>query len=333
MPSLRDLRLGRFPQGGIGQACPSGENGGMTVLRIACVGHATLDHVFEVEALPVRPTKTPAHRYLSGAGGMAFNAAVAAARLGAAVRLIGRVGSEPDVQRLRKRLRTEGIEDRALLSVPGARTSVSAIVVDACGERQIFNHRGDAIARGPALDERVLQGADVVLADPRWVAGARRALGWARARGVVSVLDADVAPQADLLALVPLAQWVVFSEPGTQAFAPGSDETQTLARALALGCEAAMVTRGERDVLWQRRGGALRSASVPQVDAVDTTGAGDVFHAALGIALAEGRADDDAVAFAAMAASLKCLQGPGVLGAPRRADVEGALRRHATMAA
>ncbi|MFO1217137.1 MAG: PfkB family carbohydrate kinase [Burkholderiaceae bacterium] len=305
----------------------------MTMLRIACVGHATLDHVFEVEALPRLPTKTPVHRYQGGAGGMAFNAAVAAARLGAAVRLIGRVGCEPEVQRLRDRLRAEGIEDRGLLAVPGARTSVSAIVVDARGERQIFNHRGDAIARGPALDERLLHGADVVLADPRWVAGARQALRWAREHGVTSVFDGDVAPQPDLLALVPLARWVVFSEPGLQAFAPGLDERAALERAIALGCEAAMVTRGEREVLWQHRGGVSRHAPVPRVEAVDTTGAGDVFHAALGIAVAEGRSDDDAVAFAAMAASLKCLRGPGVLGAPTRAAVERALRAGAEVPA
>ncbi len=55
---------------------------------------------------------------------------------------------------------------------------------------------------------------------------------------------------------------------------------------------------------------------------MDTTGAGDVFHAALAVALGEGRAEADAVAFAAMAAALKCLGGPGVLGAPTRAAVE-----------
>ena len=55
----------------------------MTLIRIACVGHAALDHVFEVDAFPTRPTKTPASSYRPGTGGMAFNAAIAAARLGA----------------------------------------------------------------------------------------------------------------------------------------------------------------------------------------------------------------------------------------------------------
>jgi len=64
---------------------------------------------------------------------------------------------------------------------------------------------------------------------------------------------------------------------------------------------------------------------VPAVAAIDTTGAGDVFHAALALAVGEGRAERSAVAFAATAAALKCLGGPGVLGAPARRAVERAL--------
>ena len=117
--------------------------------------------------------------------------------------------------------------------------------------------------------------------------------------------------------LVPLAQWAVFSEPGLDAYAAGLSTQAALQRALDSGCEVAMVTRGEQPVWWCRRGGTLQRMPVPRVKAVDTTGAGDVFHAALALALGEGRAERDAVAFAATAAALKCLGGPGVLGAPR----------------
>jgi sulfofructose kinase len=300
----------------------------MTAIRIACVGHAALDHVFEVDAFPSRPTKTPALSYRPGTGGMAFNAAIAAARLGAAVRMIGRVGCEPGAQMLRERLRAEGVDPRGLETVATATTSVSAIVVDARGERQIYNHRGDAIARAHALDTRLLYGADVVLADPRWVAGAAAALRWARAQHVTAMLDVDVAPAADLAQLVGLAQWAVFSEAGLAAYAPGLESRLALQRALASGCEVAMVTRGDRPVWWLRRDGALQRLAVPRVAAIDTTGAGDVFHAALALAIGEGRAERAAVAFAATAAALKCLGGPGVLGAPARNAVERALPAH-----
>ena len=108
---------------------------------------------------------------------------------------------------------------------------------------------------------------------------------------------------------------------------PACGTRAALQQALASGCEVAMVTRGDRPVCWLRRGGALQQPPVPQVAAIDTTGAGDVFHAALALAIGEGRAERTAVAFAATAAALKCLGGPGVLGAPARQAVERALPR------
>ena len=88
-----------------------------------------------------------------------------------------------------------------------------------------------------------------------------------------------------------------------------------------------MVTRGEQPVWWCRRGEALQQMAVPQVRPIDTTGAGDVFHAALALSIGERRDDAAAVAFAATAAALKCLAGPGVLGAPRRSSVARALAK------
>ena len=174
------------------QASPPGGQPHATPLRLACVGHAAIDHVFGIEAFAPHPTKTPASSYCLRGGGMAFNAALAAARLGASVRLIGRVGDDLGADFLRERLRAEGVEQRGLQSVAGASTSVAAVVVDAQGQRQVFNHRGTALVRAHALDLRQLQGADAVLVDPRWVAGAEAALRWARRHGVLSVLDADV---------------------------------------------------------------------------------------------------------------------------------------------
>ncbi len=60
---------------------------------------------------------------------------------------------------------------------------------------------------------------------------------------------------------------------------------------------------------------------------VDTLGAGDVFHAALGLALAEGQRDQDALRFAAAAAAIKCSRPDGIAGAPTRSEVEALLTR------
>jgi sulfofructose kinase len=288
---------------------------------LVCVGHAALDHVWEVQAFPATPTKTPARGYRMQGGGMAFNAAIAAARLGARVRLVTRVGDDTAAAYLRDRLQHEGVDISAVDTVPGTATSVSAVIVDDHGQRQIYNQRGDAIGSAHALDEAVLAGAQAILVDPRWVPGAEAALKWARRHGVLSVLDADVAPQADLQNLVPLADWAAFSESGLASWAPGIERGAALDHAVALGARRALVTLGEQGS--QRSDGRTRIVCpTPVVRPRDTTAAGDVFHGALTLALAEGQDEDGAVRFASAAAALKCERGLGALGAPTRHELE-----------
>ena len=293
---------------------------------MACVGHASLDHVFEVDAIPVQPTKTLAHGFQARAGGMSLHAAIAAARLGAQVRLLGRVGDDAAADFLRRCLAQEGVQTQGLASVRGCTTSLAAVIVDARGERQIVVHRGDALTRAHQLDTRELEGADVVLADPRWPDGAAAALQWARKHGVLSVLDAEVAPLHVLDRLVPLAQWVAFSTPGMATWARGRSVDQALAATLALGAQVALVTQGARGARFLARGGVVQQVASPPVDAVDTTAAGDVFHAALALALSEQRAARDAVAWACAAAAYKCAHGIGSAGAPTRQQLDAWLK-------
>jgi sulfofructose kinase len=303
----------------------------------ACVGHASVDHHFEIDAFPSQPTKTPASSYHMLPGGMAANAAMAMARLGAPVHLLGRVGDDAAGEFVRSAVQAHGVQAQ-LEAVAQSHTSVSSVVVDKTGERQIFNHRGNALARAHPLDTAQLAGARAVLVDPRWGDGALAALQWAQAHGVLGMLDGDIAPRAMLQKLVPAAPWAVFSEPGLACYAPGLDQADALAAALAAGAQVAMVTLGERGVLWIR-GHGLHRQSAFAVRAVDTTGAGDVFHAALLMALTElteletGPAVElgidnitTAVRFASAAAALKCTQRHGVMGTPTRLQVTAFLK-------
>jgi sulfofructose kinase len=296
-------------------------------LRVACVGHASLDQVFTIDAFAAEPTKTLARAFAARPGGMSLHAAMAAARLGASARMLGRVGDDDRAAFLRARLRAEGVEARGLESVRGTNTSLAAVIVDAQGARQIYIHRGDAIVRAHALDTRQLEGADVVLTDPRWPDGAAAALAWARANGVPSLLDADVAPLEALDRLVPLARWVAFSQPGLASWARGRSRDEALAAVRALGPELALVTLGPEGARWLDARGAAAQVRAPAVRARDTTGAGDVFHAALALAFGEGRVTRDAVAWACSAAAFKCERGQGADGAPTRGELARWLRQ------
>ena len=297
--------------------------------RICTVGHAAIDHCFTIDAFPAQPTKTPARDYRTISGGMAANASIAAARLGASVRLHGAVGDDEAGDFLVRRLQASGVDCAQLQRVVGAASSVSAVVIDGQGERQIYNHRGDALARAAPLDVRALQGCDVLMADPRWMQGALAALRWARSTGVPSLLDGDLSPQADLQALTALSDWAVFSESGLAAFAPYCTLADGLGLALQAGAQLAAVTLGARGVCWQRAGQSMQSMPAFAVRALDTNGAGDVFHAALAMALAQDMADVQAMRMACAAAALKCQRAGGVAHGPDLAEVRAFLAQQA----
>lgn len=294
----------------------------------ACVGHASVDHHFEIEAFAALPTKTPATSYRQIVGGMAANASIGLARLGLPVRLIGRVGDDDAGRFIQNAVQELGVSCH-LEPVAGGHTSVSSVIVDAHGERQIFNHRGNALAKAHPLLTRLLEGSQAVLTDPRWGDGAAAALIWARENGVLGMLDADVAPREVLQRLVPLAKWAVFSQPGLACFAPEARSSGAgLIAALDAGATHAMVTLGGQGVAWMHtRERILHTQAAFHVKALDTTGAGDVFHAGLCFALSQLEADHNAaqerqaIAFACAAAALKCMQRHGALGAPTRAEV------------
>lgn len=309
--------------------------GGRARPRICTVGHAAVDHCFDIEAFPSAPTKTPAQQYRVISGGMASNASIALARLGGDVHLHGAIGDDDAGRFLMRCLVSSGVGCAGLQQVPGASSSISAVIIDAHGERQIFNSRGDALVRAQAMDTSTLQGADIVMVDPRWMPGAETALRWARENGVLSILDGDLSPQTDLQRLSALADWSVFSESGLAAFAPGLSMADALRQALRDGTQMAVVTMGQRGVAWLRKGpngeldGAVQTIASFEIKAVDTNGAGDVFHAALALALGEGQTDvRAAIQFACAAAALKCMRNGGVVRGPDRVEVEAFLAAH-----
>ncbi|MFM8766871.1 MAG: PfkB family carbohydrate kinase [Rubrivivax sp.] len=296
-------------------------------VRILGVGHTAVDHQFSIQAFPSRSTKTPAAAYRSGVGGMTANACVAAARLGARVRIASPVGDDGAAPLFEAHFWREGVDPGGLVRVVGEQSSVSAVIVDEQGERLIVNHRGDALRKAPPLEVSQVDQADVLLTDPRCPPWAQAALERARALGRLSILDGDAAPREDLQRLVGLCTWAVFSRPGLAAFHGGSVQ-QGLAAALASGAEVAVLTQDDQPLWWQRRGGLPAQWPVFEVQpVVDTTAAGDTFHGALAVALGEGKADEEALRFAAAAAALKCTRAGGVQGAPSRAEVEAFLAR------
>jgi sulfofructose kinase len=295
--------------------------------RVICVGHAALDRVFAVESWPAGSGKIPAHRFEESGGGMAANAAAAIARLGGEVVFWGPTGEDAVADAIRAMLIADGVDAHELRRFEGRTSSHSAVVVDDRGERLVVGYRGNAL-QAPAdwLPIEQVGRCEALLADVRWPDGALRALRAARDAGIPAILDGEIAAAEVLETLTRAADHVIFSERGLEAYA-GHDSEAGLRRVLQNGALMAAVTRGEKGVLWVETAASGEVLRCPAfaVDTVDTLAAGDVFHGAYALALAEGQGIGAAIRFAAAAAAIKCSRSGGRSGAPVRSEVEAFL--------
>lgn len=283
--------------------------------RIACVGITVLDRIWYLTDLPKEGGKYVAGDYKEVGGGPAATAAVAAARLGAQVDFIGRVGDDDTGNRLLAELEEYGVNTRYMRIIKGARSSQSAVLVDGAGERIIANYPSpDLPASADWLAAIDFGQWDAVLADVRWHDGAKQAFTLARAKGVPTVLDADVTPQ-DIGELVALSDHAAFSAPGLARLTGTSDAPVALKKAQTLTNGHVYVTQGAQGCLWLENA-RLHHLPALHVDVVDTTGAGDVFHGALAVSLAQNNATEEAIRFASAVAALKCTRPGGRAGIP-----------------
>ncbi|EIF8580330.1 sugar kinase [Salmonella enterica] len=285
------------------------------MVRIACVGITVMDRIYYVEGLPTEGGKYVAKRYTEVGGGPAATAAVAAAKLGAQVDFIGRVGDDDTGNSLLAELESLGVNTLYTRRYTQAMSSQSAIMVDAKGERIIVNYPSpDLLPDAGWLNDIDFSQWDVVLADVRWHDGAKQAFTLARQAGVMTVLDGDITPQ-DISELVALSDHAAFSEPGLARLTGMSEAIDALKKAQMLTNGHVYVTRGSEGCNWLEKA-AVRHQPGFTVEVVDTTGAGDVFHGALAFGLASGYAIEEAVRFASGVAALKCTRPGSRAGIP-----------------
>ena len=295
--------------------------------RILCAGCLVVDEIFRLPALPAGDGKFFASERRRVLGGMAAAAAATIAALGAKAHLWAAVGDDPEARFLQNELRRLGVRPRLLRRKKTA-TSFSAVCLDPDGRRMIVNRAPPALFAPPRESEAPsLRPFGAVLADIRWPGGAKCVLRAARKAGIPAVLDWETAPgskPSELRHLARAATHVVFSSDGLRQFAgnpKGKFRPVAALRAAAEMSRARVAaTRGEKGVLFLRPDGSAEVIPAPRVDAVSTLGAGDAFHGALALALAEGANLESGLAFAAAVAAAKCAKPIGQFPARREAE-------------
>jgi sulfofructose kinase len=221
-------------------------------------------------------------------------------------------------------LNRENVNTAACHRVSGLATALSAIFVNASGDRTIVTYRDQRVAAVvPDDPETIIASADLVLADNRYPDFARPICEAARRRRLPVVLDGDKPTKEDD-PLFRIASHVVFSSECLKATTGSSDLSEGLKR-IARHTDAFLaVSNGPDDILFLENG-AIRRVPVFAIRAVDTLGAGDALHGGFALALAEGRGEADALRFGAAVAGIKCTRIGGSAGSPKRAEVEAFL--------
>jgi sulfofructose kinase len=287
--------------------------------RVICLGLSALDQIWWVPAFfSGGSQKIKSLEYATIGGGMAATAAVTVARLGGSAAFWGRGGEDAAGREMRDALSERGVDVSQFRLFPDGQSSVSGILVDGSAERQIVNFRGRFPEPADWLPLAEVDTASAVLADPRWMAGAAALFKAARAKAIPTILDAEVADPEVFETLLPLTDHAIFSEPALSGFA-GSVDAAALAGIARFGCGVAAVTSGADGVMWLENNTTHRHPAYA-VEAIDTTGAGDVFHGAYALAIGAGLKAADAMSFAAAAAALKCTRPGGRAGIPTLED-------------
>jgi ribokinase len=305
-------------------------------MNIAVFGSINVDVTAYAERLPKPGETVHGTSYLTGLGGKGANQASAAARLGAEVAMIGRVGTDSFGALARKELASYGVNLAHVADDASAGTGIAIIGVDARGENVITVIAGANGAMGaddvswsaPALDR-----AKVLLLQLEVpLTGALAAAARVRAAGGTVVLDPAPAPANGLAPEIYAAVDMITpneSETGVLTGSAPANPAEGLAAAKALrarGLKAAIVKLGAQGVCIASAEGEVH-IPVFRVTTIDTVAAGDCFNGGLAFALSRGQPLTEAVRFAAACGALSTTKKGAAASAPTLAEVEALLAR------
>jgi len=297
--------------------------------RILVVGSINMDLVVRAPRFPRAGETLRGEGFKLVPGGKGANQAVAASRLGASVKMVGRVGADAFGPELRKTLEEAGVDVAEVKPVSGAATGVALIILDASGQNSIIVAQGANLLVRPE-DLRPLgalfEQSEVLLLQLEIpLESVEQAVKMAKERGIKVVVDAG--PPTPLGREL-LREIDVLSPNETEAAALLGHEVKSLEEAkeagkqlLEMGAGSVVFKLGERGCLVITPEKMERFPAY-KVEVVDATAAGDAFTAALAVGLAEGRPLSEAAVFANAAGALACTRFGAQPSMPTRAEVE-----------
>lgn len=289
------------------------------------LGQCSWDLLGVVPHYPQVDRKAELQATLQQGGGPVATALVTLARLGVRTAFLGSVGDDAYGSLIRGELQAENVDCRHLRVAAGGTSQAAFIIVEASsGHRNIFWHRGERPAYHPQQEEfSAIAAARVLLLDGLELDAAVDAAAWARENGVATVLDGGTFREGTER-LLPFIDHLVVSERFADHFAPKDPERACRALS-AWGAKCVVATCGSSGSLFCASGENPGAQAAFPVDAVDTTGCGDVFHGAYIYGLLQKWPLPRRVRFASACAAMKARQLGGRSGIPGLSEVNAFL--------
>ena len=300
------------------------------MVRIAVVGSLMMDLVVRAPRLPAVGESLIAHSFQQFIGGKGGNQATAAARLGAEVAMIGRVGDDDFGGAILANLRNEGIDTANVFADSANGTGVAVPIVLDGGNNAIFAVPRANLVMGAADIERAraaIENADILMVQFEvGMAATEAAMQIARGAGRPVMLNpAPIAPHPP--GLLDLANILLPNEVEAAALVPeaGGDHGREAEALLSRGPDVVVITLGQQGALVATPGQLTEVPAVPVI-AVDSVGAGDAFCGAFAVALAEGATPVEAARFGAAAGAFAVTRPGAAASLPSRSEVQRILQ-------
>jgi sulfofructose kinase len=287
---------------------------------VVCLGLNACDHLCLVPSFPKRGTKTQAVQMVTSGGGQAATAACALAKLGRKVAYVGVRGDDGAGERAESWLRGFGVDPIGLVLKPGSGSQQGFILVEqGSGERTIMWERDAACHLSPQdLDPGLIASARVLHLDGHFMEASLEAARIARRHGVLVSLDGEkILPGTERL--VPMCDVVIGCQDYAQRLCGIDDPDRALKELSGLGPIWAGRTMGPQGCEMYAGGDIYRQPAY-QVEALDTTGAGDVFHGGMVHAILGGQGPADALR---TASALAAISVTGLGGRSALPDLKG----------
>jgi ribokinase len=302
---------------------------------VTIVGSFCVDILIRADRLPVWGETLIGRDFYLGPGGKGGNMAAAVARLGATTHFVTAVGEDQFARLAFDLARDENIDPTYIQRIPGATTSIGFGLLDPAGrsacitDLAALSHIDEAFV--DAAEEAIARCDAVVTMLENPLGAARRAMELGRKHGKLTILNpAPALPLPDdLLAGVDILT-PNESELRILLGLPPDDPTPDLElaqRLTARGVRTLILTQGEKGALLLDRGTITQIPPIP-VSAVDSTGAGDAFNAALAVALAEEQSLHEALQLATCAGAVACTRLGSIPSYARRDELERLRSRH-----